>query len=241
MPKSLTVTPVECAVFHESEDLLAYLTSQLAGKVREGQVVAITSKIVSLAEGRVVPKGGRPKRELVEEEAGVYLGEGNHGVELTITHGLLIPSAGIDESNSESGGYILYPADPFASAAAIGGALRRHFGLTKLAVILTDSHSSPLRLGVTGLSLAHWGLRGTNSLVGAPDIFGKQLKFTSVNVVDSLAAMAVFVMGEAANRCPLALVENAEVEFTGRTDPAEIRVEPERDLYWPLLKDRFRK
>jgi F420-0:gamma-glutamyl ligase len=241
MPKSLSVTPVECAVFHQGEDLLAYLCAQLAGRPREGQVLAVTSKIVSLAENRVVPKAGTVKHALVEKEAGTYLGLGNHGVELTITHGLLIPSAGIDESNSETGGYILYPQDPYASAARLGAALRRHFKLERFGIVLTDSHSSPLRLGVTGLSLAHWGIKGTRSLVGAPDIFGKQLKFTSVNVVDSLAAMAVFTMGEADNRCPLALIEGADVEFTDRTDPSEITVAPENDLYWPLLKDRFRK
>ncbi|RYG66695.1 cation:proton antiporter, partial [bacterium] len=82
-------------------------------------------------------------------------------------------------------------------SAAIGAFLRKEFSLKNLGVVLTDSHSSPLRLGVTGLSLAHWGIRGTQSLVGAPDIFGKELKFTSVNVVDSLATMAVFTMGEA--------------------------------------------
>lgn len=239
--KPVTATPIECDIFHEGGDLLAYLKAQLAGKIREGQVLAVTSKIVSLAENRVVAKESISKRALVEKEAGHYLGEGNHGVELTLTHGLLIPSAGIDESNSESGGYILYPADPFASAARLGEALRAHFKVKRLGIVLTDSHSSPLRFGVTGLSLAHWGFKGVNSLVGAPDIFGKQLKFTSVNVADSLAVMAVFTMGEAANRCPLALVEGAEISFTDRTDPNEIVVQPENDLYWPLLKDRFRK
>ncbi|RZA00336.1 MAG: hypothetical protein EOP11_18430 [Proteobacteria bacterium] len=239
--KSVTVTPVRSAVFHRGDSLFEYLKAQLHGQLEDGAVVAVTSKIVSLAENRVAPKEGTTKRALVEKEAGTYLGMGNHGVELTITHGLLIPSAGIDESNSESGDYILFPEDPFASAAAIGRYLRSEFNLKHLGVILTDSHSSPLRLGVTGLSLSHWGIKGTQSLVGAPDIFGKELKFTSVNVVDSLATMAVFTMGEADNRCPLAVIKGAEVEFTEQTSPAEIVVKPEDDLYWPLLKDRIPK
>lgn len=235
MSHGITISPIRTDIFRTGGDLLAFLKLHAAGALTEGSVLAVTSKIVSLAEERTLPKDSITKQELVRREADRYLGPGNHGVELTIKHGLLIPSAGIDESNSEGGAYILYPENPWASAARIRQYLRRELKLQNLGVILTDSHSTPLRLGVTGISLAHWGLKGTQSLVGAPDIFGKELKFTSVDVVDSLAAMAVFVMGEADNRCPLAVIQGAQVEFTEESSPREVVVEAENDLYAPLF------
>ena len=164
------------------------------------------------------------------------MGVGGYDVELTIKHGLLIASAGIDESNSEHDKYILFPQDPYASAARIGTFLRKQFGIKNLGVILTDSHVMPLRRGVTGISLAHWGIKATQSLVGAPDIFGHALKFTSVDVVDALAATAVFLMGEADNRCPLAVINGAQLEFTDHSSKEEISIPLEDDLYYPVLE-----
>lgn len=200
----------------------------------------MTSKIVSIAEGRVVSRERLSKSAVVQSEADVYLGKGGHGIDMTIKHGLLIPSAGVDESNSESGGYILYPKDPYKSAASICQFLRKALRIKKLGVILTDSHSTPLRRGVTGIALAHWGIQAVQPLVGTPDIFGQPLKFTNVNVVDSLAAMAVFVMGEAGNRCPLAVISGTEVKFTKTSSRKEIAVAPKNDLYFPLLKNTRR-
>ena len=174
-----------------------------------------------------------PKRVFLKADH--YLCEGGFGAELTIKHGILIPSAGIDESNSESGDYILFPERPFESAQAIHQFLKKTFGVKNLGVILTDSHSMPLRRGVTGISLAHWGFKATTSLVGQADIFKKPLKFTHVDVADSLAVMAVFVMGEADDCTPLAVISDAKVEFSESSLESEIRIEPENDLYYPLL------
>ena len=227
--------PVKTDVFHAGDDLNAFLLKHLKGQSLDGKVLCITSKIVSLAENQLLSKEGISKCELVEREAEHYLCEGGYGSELTIKHGILIPSAGIDESNSESDKYILFPKDPFASAAKIGAFLRQQFSVKNFAVIITDSHTMPLRRGVTGISLAHWGLKGTRSLVGQPDIFKRPLKFTHVDVVDALAASAVFVMGEADDCNPLALVAEAQVEFTDSTNADEIRIEPDLDMYYPLL------
>lgn len=236
MMKKVSVEAIRTDVLRAADDLHHFLKKHLAGKVDDGCVVAITSKIVSIAEGRVVPKSQHEKRDLVLREADVYLGEGGYGIELTVKHGLLIPSAGIDESNSEGENFILYPTDPYASAARIGKFLRSEFGLRNLGVILTDSHTMLLRRGVTGISLAHWGVKATRSLVGHPDVFGKELKFTSVDVVDSLAAMAVFVMGEANEQCPLAVVSGAKLEFTDSSSCEEIAIPLKDDLYFPILE-----
>lgn len=234
--RTISATPIKTSIFHSGESLLDFLVQSLHGVDLEGQVLAITSKIVSLAENRTVAKSTISKKDLIKKEADIYLTPGQYDIELTITKGLLIPSAGIDESNSADQSYILYPEDPFASAHLIWQGLRRAFALKNFGVILTDSHSMPLRRGVTGIALAYWGFNGVESLVDTPDLFGTKLKFTHLDIVDSLAAMAVLVMGEANESCPLAVVQGAKVTFSEVTDANELILSPQKDLYYPLLQ-----
>jgi F420-0:gamma-glutamyl ligase len=156
-------------------------------------------------------------------------------VSLTIKHGILIPSAGIDESNSEEGAYILFPEDPYASAEILGSALRTRFGIRRLGIIITDSHTQPLRKGVTGIGLSHWGFRATKNYVGRKDLFGREIKMTHVNALDALAVAAVYAMGETDEQRPIAVLEGTEVEFTDATSVDEIRIPVEEDLYGHLL------
>lgn len=231
----------EVSEFHP---LLTFLIKNLErNQIRaadlDGSVLAITSKIVSLSEGAIASKD-LDKKELIRREADFYLGEGGHGVELTVKHGLLIPSSGIDESNSRDGSFILFPKDPFSSARRLWHGLRQHFGLCEFGVMLTDSHTTPLRMGVTGIALSYWGFEGVTSKVDEPDLFGRKMKFTHIDIVDALAASAVLVMGEAAECTPLALVRVDGIKFRDEIDPAEIKIPLENDLYYPLLKDRLR-
>jgi putative folate metabolism gamma-glutamate ligase len=207
--------------------------------LREGSVLAITSKIVALVEGRSVPMAGTDKKQLIAAEADYLLPANEYGVYLTLTRGLLIATAGIDESNSD-GRFVLWPADPQRTANAVRAHLAQRFGLKNVGVLLTDSKTSPLRLGVTGIALAHSGFLALNDLVGTPDLFGRTLRMTKVNVVDALATAAVLVMGEGNEQTPLAVIEDVSfVRFQDR-DPsaaelAELRVTPEGDLYAALL------
>lgn len=232
----LSILPIQTSLYSPSENLSTFLVRHLQRHSLENKILAITSKIVSLAEGRTVSKTKISKEDLIRQEADLYLGPGNHGIELTITQGLLIPSAGIDESNSADGDYILFPQDPYASAKKIWESLTQQFQLKNLGIIITDSHSMPLRKGVTGIGLSHWGFKAVRSLVGQSDLYQKPLKFTSVDILDALATAAVFTMGEADDRCPLALIDGAKVEFTNSSSWEEIGIRPEDDLYAPLLK-----
>ena len=105
-----------------------------------------------------------------------------------------------------------------------------------LGVIITDSHTTPLRRGVTGVALAYAGIRGVKNFVGQPDLFGRLLQMTHINVVDALATASVLVMGESNERCPLAVLEYSRVEFTDQSDPRELQISLEDDLYGPILK-----
>ncbi len=235
------VRAIHTPILRVGEDLNSFIflalgRERLVASDLEGAVLAVTSKIVSLALGRIVAKGSIGKEELVRQESDIFLGAVGYGVFLTIKHGLFIPSAGIDESNAEGDFYILYPEDPFLEAKKIRDAIASQFGLKHFGVILTDSKTTPLRAGVTGTALSYSGFNGIFSRVGTPDLFGRKLKMTRINVADALATAAVFCMGEGNESRPLALIR-AEVEFRdhGEVDPRECQIPLSEDLYSPVL------
>lgn len=210
----------------------------------EGVIVAITSKIISLCQGRTVPKNSvQSKYELVKKEANAYLAQTHNlcNVHLTIKHNILIPSAGIDESNGD-GLYILYPQNSQQTAKSIWEHLRNKHHLTHLGIIITDSHTTPLRKGVTGIALGWCGFEPLYSYIGKPDIFNHPLQVTQINILDALAASAVFIMGEGAEQTPIALIEEApKIQFLSRPPTLEeeqmIHIPLEEDIYAPLLKN----
>jgi dihydrofolate synthase / folylpolyglutamate synthase len=203
-------------------------------------ILAITSKVISLCEGSVVAKDAvLNKKELIIKEADAYLDKDTYGFYLTIKNNILIPSAGIDESNGD-GVYILYPRDSQKSAAQIWHHLRKKHSLKNLGIIITDSTTTPLRKGVTGISLGWCGFKALHSYVGKPDIFGHPLQVTQINLLDALAASAVYVMGEGNEQTPIAIIEEApKIEFLD-TPPSyketlDIQISLEEDIYAPLL------
>ena len=108
--------------------------------------------------------------------------------------------------------------------------------MKKLGEIFTDSASTPLRRGTRGVALAHFGFHGVRNLVGQPDLFGRPLKFTQMNVVDSLASLGVMLMGEGAESQPLAAIHGAEIEFDDEVPRGEIQIPLNDDMYAPMLK-----
>lgn len=98
---SIQIQGIKTAIYHRENDFNIFLEKSLHGYDLEGKVLAITSKIISLAEGQLVAANSISKHDLVQKEADQYLGAGGYGVELTIKHGIMIPSAGIDESNDQ--------------------------------------------------------------------------------------------------------------------------------------------
>jgi putative folate metabolism gamma-glutamate ligase len=210
--------------------------------LEEKSVVAITSKIVAITQGELVKTEGVDKHTLIENEADYFLprGASRYDVSLTITRNILIANAGIDESNG-NGCYVLWPRDPQRVANEIRAHLRQRFGLNHLGVIITDSITTPLCWGVTGATIAHSGFLALNNFVGHPDIFGRALNMTKVNIANALAAAAVLVMGEADEQTPLAVLSDLPfVQFQADDPtPAELHglhIALEDDLYAPLLK-----
>ena len=224
------------------EELIPLL-DQYIPPLENAKIVAITSKLISLCQGRVIEKNsGFSKYELITKEADGYLTEGEslYDAHLTIKNNILIPSAGIDESNG-NGQYILYPLDVQETARKIWHYLCEKHNLKDLGVIITDSHTTPLRKGVTGIALGWCGFEPLYSYVGKPDIFNTPLQVTQINILDALAASSVFVMGEGAEQTPIVLIEDVpRIKFLTRSPTAqeenEIHISIEEDIYAPLLK-----
>lgn len=238
----LFINSIHTRIFKRGESLADFIVQHVSS-VQNSMILIVTTKLVSLAENRLVPKASIAKRKLIAEEADRDLGEMSYGSILTIKEGLLLASAGIDESNSESGDYILFPKDPFASARELHAELCRRWKLEKLGVIFTDSRTTPLRLGVTGVSIAHWGFSALESKVGEHDLFGRPLQMTKINIADALASAAVLTMGEGSEATPLAIIRGefieARLRFSNETDSGELKVRIEDDLYYPLFRTRL--
>lgn len=225
----------------EDKDLFSILDKYLP-KLSEGSIVAVTSKIISIIQGRVVKIGSVSKDELIEQESQYFLpsSENPYNVSLTITNDTLVASAGIDESNG-NGYYILWPADVQSSANKIRQYLKESRGIREIGVIITDSKTTPLRWGVTAIAIAYSGFVPLKDYIGKPDIFGKKLEYTKMNIADNLASAAAVVMGEGSEQTPISVISDlSSIEFQDRNPTKEeinaLRISPKEDLYAPLLK-----
>lgn len=238
----MMVTPYKTKAVIVGDSLLSILDDCLP-TLSDGDVVVVTSKIVSICEGAVVKNDGSvDKLDLIKQEADSYLDvplSQTYGVTITIKEGKLVANAGIDESNG-NGSFILWPRDPLRSATTIWEYLRKKFALTKLGVIITDSHVIPLQWGTRGRALAWSGIEPLKNYIGTPDIFGKNLHATKASIVDGLAAAAVVVMGEGNEQTPLAVIK--DVSFvtyldhpSRKEEVVALTISPSDDIYSPLL------
>lgn len=238
--KTLSIEPLRTAIFHQGENLVEFLFTHIRTHELEGSILAITSKLLSLDENRTA-SSKLSKKELIIRESDHYLGEMGYGCHLAIKHGLLVASAGVDVSNSETGDFLLYPEDPFDSAQKLRSELRKRLQLREFGILITDSHTTPLRHGVQGITLAFSGFFPVTNLVGEKDIFGRPLKMTKTNNADALSAAAVLMMGEAAEQRPLALIRNAPVQFTDEDRKMDLVVPVDEDMYKPLYEKFLKK
>lgn len=225
-----------------TQDSLPALLDRYVTQVNERDVLVVTSKILGIMEGQLISKNDITKQALIEREADAVLAGDEHpyGLTITIKNGMLIPSAGIDESNVDNC-YVLYPRDIMATAQFIWKHLRHRNAIHDLGVVITDSHTTIMRRGVTGIAVGWCGFEPLYSYVGKPDIYGRALKVTQLNLLDSLATAAVFVMGEGDEQTPMARILHApKMVFLDRPPTLQecesIKISLEEDLYGPLMR-----
>ncbi|MFC8615108.1 coenzyme F420-0:L-glutamate ligase [Micromonospora purpureochromogenes] len=203
----------------EGDDLAA-LIATAAPWLRDGDVLVVTSKIVSKAEGRLVdvPADG-PERlaardeVLAAETARVVATRGATRIVQT-HHGFVMASAGIDASNVDKTRLVLLPKDPDASARALRAALAERYGVD-VAVIVSDTMGRPWRNGLTDVALGVAGMSAIRDHRGEVDPYGNELHLTQMAVVDELAGAGELIKGKC-DQVPVAVVRG--YLNAGRTD-----------------------
>jgi coenzyme F420-0:L-glutamate ligase / coenzyme F420-1:gamma-L-glutamate ligase len=253
MPEPLSITPLEgLPLVSPGDDIARLLVAALRRSrivpVRR-DIIVVTQKIVSKAEGRfvdltsIVPSA---RAAAIGEQVGkdprlveVILSEStdvlrcSKGV-LIAAHrlGLVMANAGVDQSNVAAGSadrVLLLPRDPDSSAAMLKERLDREFG-GDLGVVITDSFGRPWRNGVVAAAIGAAGLPSLVDLTGAPDLFGRRMQRTQVAVADAIAAAAALVMGECDEGIPAAHMRGVPVNGAPLPASALIR-SAETDLF----------
>ncbi|MEU4569362.1 coenzyme F420-0:L-glutamate ligase [Micromonospora sp. NPDC023956] len=218
-------------------DDLAALIATAAPWLRDGDVLVVTSKVVSKAEGRLVdvPADG-PERAaardevLAAETARVVATRGATRIVQT-HHGFVLASAGIDASNVEKTRLVLLPEDPDASARALRTALRERYDVD-VAVIVSDTMGRPWRNGLTDVALGVAGLPAIRDHRGEIDPYGNELHVTQMAVVDELAGAGELIKGKC-DQVPVAVVRGY-LTGNGAVDGPGARVlvrDAEQDLF----------
>ena len=234
---NLHFTPIKTRIVHPPKDDIRDIIDSLS--VKDGDLVFITSKILSLAEGRTVKVGDIDKETLIRQESERYLHYANDAnnfhVNLTVTQNILIASAGIDESNAD-GYYVMWPSDPDATCRKIRRYLMDKHHLKHLGVIATDSHTTPLRWGVTGITIGFAGVEPLKDIRGESDLFDRKLHTTKINLIDPLTSMAVLLMGESNESTPIVILSDyKEIPFSDTASMQDFLISPNEDYYQPLI------
>lgn len=206
------------------DDLLQVLSTSLP-VLKEGDVVAVTSKVVAIWQGRCerIPEKEEEKEArkefLIKREADLYLdkeAQFPYSRMFTIYEGIFGSSSGIDESNG-NGWFVLLPRNADAAANEIHRHLCEQYGLRNLGIVITDSRSTVMRNGTTGIALGHAGFAAVYDYRGESDIFGRKLRFERQNIADCIASAAILAMGEGAESTPVAVFSDlVHIEWNGQ-------------------------
>jgi coenzyme F420-0:L-glutamate ligase/coenzyme F420-1:gamma-L-glutamate ligase len=227
--QSLTITGVTgLPEIADGADLAALITGA-APALADGDIVVVTSKIVSKAEGRVI----RADREQAIDEETVRVVARRGPARIVETrHGLVLAAAGVDNSNTVPGTVALLPEDPDGSARRLRKALRERTGAT-VGVIITDTLGRPWRVGQTDTAIGAAGLAPLRDYRGQVDTFGVPLEVTLAAVADEIAAAADLVKGKTSG-IPVAIVGGLSELVTESDGPGA------QALIRPAAEDMFR-
>ncbi|MBF9319292.1 coenzyme F420-0:L-glutamate ligase [Mycobacteroides chelonae] len=216
-------------------DDVAKTIAEAAPWIRDGDVIVITSKIISKAEGRIVAAPTDPeardtlRRKLIDSESVRVLARKGKTLITENTIGIVQAAAGIDASNVDTAELVLLPTDPDGSAAAVRAALSRQLGVN-VAVVITDTMGRAWRNGQTDAAIGSSGIPVLYGYAGAKDKHGNELQVTEVAIVDEIAAAADLVKGKLTD-VPVAVVRGLSVPDDGSVARDLQRSGPD-DLFW---------
>jgi coenzyme F420-0:L-glutamate ligase / coenzyme F420-1:gamma-L-glutamate ligase len=220
--------------FRPGDDLTAILAAA-APWLRDGDVVVVTSKVLSKCEGRIVAAPSDPeardtlRRKLIDGEAVRVLARKGKTLITENALGLIQAAAGVDGSNIGTSELALLPVDPDGSAARLRAGLRERLGVT-VGVVITDTMGRAWRNGQTDAAIGAAGVPVLHGYNGAVDRHGNELLVTEVAVADEIAAAADLVKGKL-TAIPVAVVRGLTLADDGSTGRDLLRP-GEEDLFW---------
>lgn len=229
--------------FRPGDDLAAALANA-APWLRDGDIVVVTSKVVSKCEGRIVAAPTDPderdalRRRLIDDEAVRVLARKGRTLITENAIGLIQAAAGVDGSNVDAGELALLPVDPDGSAARLRAGLIERLGVT-VGVVITDTMGRAWRNGQIDAAIGSSGLPVLYGYAGARDAHGNELVVTEVAVADEIAAAADLVKGKLTG-IPVAVVRGLSLADDGSTARALLR-SGEDDLFWLGTEEAIEK
>ncbi len=245
----MQVFALKTPLIEPRSDLVAALIQavELQGlKLDDEDILAISSKAVASADGRIVKMKTVSVSRRAEELAREYslepefvelvLWEADKiygGVEraiLALKDDALAINAGVDHKNAPKGSAALWPSNPQRRAESLQREIKRRVG-KNVGVLLVDSSVSPLRIGTRGVAIGVAGFKPIEDHRGKRDLFQKPILITRHAVADDLASTAHLVMGQASERTPAALIRGAPITFVVRTNISEMKISPDKCVY----------
>ena len=202
------------------------------GPLRDNDVLIVTQKIVSKAEGRLVPidpDDPLSHKVLVEQEAARIVRRRGDLIITETKHGFVCANSGIDLSNVERGYAALLPLDSDRSARRIRDIVRAKLGVT-VGVIVSDTFGRPWRKGLTDVAIGVAGIAGVVDLRGTEDALGRVMQVTEVCIADELASTGELVMGKS-NGVPVAVIRGSDPSWFRDSSMDEIVRPPSEDLF----------
>ncbi|MGA1363025.1 MAG: coenzyme F420-0:L-glutamate ligase [Ilumatobacteraceae bacterium] len=207
-------------------------TAEPNGPLLDGDVLIVTQKIVSKAEGRLVEIDASDPlshKVLVEQEARRVVRRRGDLIITETRHGFICANSGIDLSNVERGFAALLPLDSDRSARRIRDIVRARLGV-EVGVIVSDTFGRPWRKGLTDVAIGVAGIAGVVDLRGTEDALGRVMQVTEVAVADELASMGELVMGKS-NGIPVAVIRGADASWFRDSSVDELIRPPAEDLF----------
>jgi coenzyme F420-0:L-glutamate ligase/coenzyme F420-1:gamma-L-glutamate ligase len=215
-------------------------------EIQNRDILVVTHKIVSKAEGRVVDLATiKPSTrairmakehdkdprvmELILKESTQILRAKNGVIISETKHGFVCANAGIDQSNVERDMAVLLPVAPDKSASRLQDAVKKKIG-KEIAVVITDTFGRTFRNGQTNVAIGIAGIKPIKSYIGTYDMYGKKLRITEIAVADEIASAAELVMGKAEGT-PVAIIRGYNFEKAARSSVKSLLRVRERDLF----------
>ena len=223
--------PLKCKLILPGDSITARLVEALSAAklgVKNGDIIAIASKVVSLSEKNIVSlakvkptiSARRLARrfEMPPEFAQVVLDEsdavygGVPGVLLTLKNGDAVANSGVDRKNAPGESVVPWPLNPQRSAETIRRTVDRKLG-KRVGVVIVDSRVTPLRLGTIGLAIASSGFQPVRDARGMRDLYGRKVRMTLQALADGIAGAAHMLMGETRETIPFVLIQDAPIKL----------------------------